>query len=99
MPLDKPASIPWMSIGVTVLLSVGSGALSAAFVAGSKDADLRHETEARVALERRVETLEAYRGDMREVLADLKAEVRNMRRDFNDLAALIRGRTKLAKDE
>lgn len=89
MPLNTSGPSPWLPILGSAAVTIGG----LVWGASERASDLRHEIEARSALEHRVETLETSRGDMREVLAGLRSEMTAMRNDMADMKALMRNWT------
>lgn len=78
---DKPGPSPWLVFGLSSLVTIGG----LVWGASSRDADLRHETGARVALEARVATLETRQNADDVTSATIRAEFAFLREGMNDL--------------
>jgi len=87
---SEKLTAPWLPVAcavVSLVTTVGGGV----WMAATRDADLRHIQAEQLTLEKRVESLELYRGDMREVLAVFREDVKRTREDIAEIKRMLRG--------
>lgn len=77
---------PWLGHIITAVITVSGVVYNVA----TRDTDLRHLEERVTKVERRAESLEAYRSDLRELLAGIRADVKRATDDISEMRQEMR---------
>jgi len=93
-PSSESRPSPWLTYITPIVLAAVTSIATTTFTAGERTAELRHVQDTQAAHGKRLESLETYRGDLREALAKLSEQVQRARDDVAELKELLRpGRT------
>ena len=88
LPESRPS--PWLTYITPIVLAALTSVATTTFTAGERTAELRQCKDTNAAQDSRLKALEDYRGDVREVLAEIKSELKRARDDVADLRDLLR---------
>jgi septal ring factor EnvC (AmiA/AmiB activator) len=80
---------PWMTWVVTVVLAVCTTLATISFTAGVKTEEVRQLQEKTQSHEDRLKALEAYRGDLREALAEIRSDLKKAREDVSEVRSML----------